>query len=730
MKNHRTILSLLLLMPVVLSGHTPATAYAGKRAAVKNLTGRISIDGTLNEPDWAQAMELGEILQREPNQEVPATERTVVKLLLDKDNLYVGVICYDSEPDKIVGTQMRRDAPLESDDRIQILLDTFHDRRNAFYFATNPAGALVDGLIIENGRNINYDWNAIWNVRVRHFQSADGAGWSAEFSIPFKSLGFNPGQDVWGFNFSRRIIRKIEEDRWSSPRLDVQFTQVSEAGDIEGLKDAEQGLGLDMRPYAVGKWQRDEQGNNKFTGTGGADVFYNITSGLRLTATVNTDFAETEVDDRQINLTRFPLFFPEKRSFFLENAGVFNFAQNSSSRPDLVPFFSRRIGLLNGQEVPILAGAKLTGKIGKYDIGALAVRTRETGFVEAKNFFVGRVKRNLFKQSYIGGLYTEGDPSGTTTSRTFGADLRLATANLLNSRHNFSLDIFASKTDRKNVRGDDLAYGFSASYPNDRWEAYADWKHFGPDYSPALGFLSRRAVDNLFLGMVFQPRPKKFLNVRQMFNEVFFTWYRRNDLKQVENWRFFTAPVNWRFNSGDRFEVNWVPQFERLFLPFEIADGVILPPGDYQFTRYRVEFNTAAKRRWEIGATWWFGGYYSGHADEISTEFVYKIAPRFRFAIESSQTFASLKEGSFVARIFASRIDLAFSPFLTLSNLIQFDNETRNVGWQSRLRWILRPGNDFFLVFNQGWEQNYRGGFNFRQAGTRLTGKMQYTFRF
>ncbi|MBK8316291.1 MAG: carbohydrate binding family 9 domain-containing protein [Acidobacteria bacterium] len=260
MKNHRTILSLLLLMPVVLSGHPPATALAGKRAAVKNLTGRISIDGTLNEPDWAQAMELGEILQREPNQEVPATERTVVKLLLDKDNLYVGVICYDSEPDKIVGTQMRRDAPLESDDRIEILLDTFHDRRNAFYFATNPAGALVDGLIIENGRNINYDWNAIWNVRVRHFQIADGAGWSAEFSIPFKSLGFNPGQDVWGFNFSRRIIRKIEEDRWSSPRLDVQFTQVSEAGDIEGLKDAEQGLGLDMRPLCRGQMAEGRTG--------------------------------------------------------------------------------------------------------------------------------------------------------------------------------------------------------------------------------------------------------------------------------------------------------------------------------------------------------------------------------------------------------------------------------------------------------------------------------------
>ncbi|MGH9802105.1 MAG: hypothetical protein ACRD82_17220, partial [Blastocatellia bacterium] len=250
------------------------------------------------------------------------------------------------------------------------------------------------------------------------------------------------------------------------------------------------------------------------------------------------------------------------------------------------------------------------------------------------------------------------------------------------------------------------------------------------DYIPALGFVPRKAVDKLFLGSVFQPRPKHLLNIRQMFNEVFFTWYKRNDLKQTESWRFFTAPINWRFNSGDRVEANWAPQFERLFQSFEIADGVKLPAGDYRFTRYRVEFNTAAKRKWEVGGTWWFGTFYSGHSHEISTEFTYKIAPRFRFTFETDQTFARLKEGSFVARIFATRIDYAFSPLLTVSNLIQYDNESRNLGWQSRVRWIMRPGNDLFVVFNQGWEKNERGGFNFRTTGTRLTGKIQYTFRF
>ncbi|NOT62114.1 MAG: carbohydrate binding family 9 domain-containing protein [Acidobacteria bacterium] len=709
----------------------------GASFAVGRMTGKVALDGVLDEPNWTQAPALSEILQREPKQEVRASERTEVKLLADQATLYIGVRCYDSAPEKVVGTQMRRDASLEADDRIEILLDTFHDRRNAFYFATNPAGALVDGLVIENGRQINFDWNAIWDVRVKR----NHEGWTAEFALPFKSLGFTPGQDVWGFNFARYIVRKLEEDRWATPRLDVRFTQVSEAGELSGFAAAEQGRGLDVRPYVIGNVVRDASGKSDFKGQGGADIFFNITSSLKLTTTINTDFAETEVDDRQINLTRFPLFFPEKRSFFLENAGVFNFTR-SAGNSELLPFFSRRIGLLSGSEVPILAGAKLTGKAGKYDLGALAVRTRATSLtnssgqqtIEAKNFFVGRVKRNLFKQSYLGALYTEGDPGSATTSRTLGADLRLATANLLGSQRNFSVDMFVSKTSKQAVNGDDAAYGVFVNYPNDRWDAFAEWKHIGRAYNPALGFVARKAVDKLYLGAVFKPRPKKFLNVRQMFHEMFFTQYRRNDLARgvstIESWRFFTAPINWDFNSGDRVEANWAPQFEHLFQPFEIADGIVLPPGDYRFTRYRAEFNTAAKRPWEFGATWWFGSFYSGHADQIEAEFIYKFAPHFRLALQTEQTFARLKEGRFVARVYSLRADYAFSPLLSLSNLVQFDNESRNLGWQSRVRWILKPGNDLFVVFNQGWLQNERGGYNFRATSTKLAGKLQYTFRF
>jgi hypothetical protein len=710
---------LLLLLPAGLAAQT-------KRASLTTASGKIELDGELNEAAWAQAAPLGDILQREPQPESPASERTEVKLLADKENLYIGVLCHDSAPDKVVGTQMARDAELEIDDSLAILLDTFHDRRNAFYFATNPAGALVDGLIVENAENINFDWNAIWHVRAKR----TAQGWSAEFAIPFKSLSFNPGQDVWGFNFSRIIIRKLEEDRWAAPRLDVEFTQVSEAGELAGFAQAEQGRGLDVRPFALGRWARDERGNSRFEGEAGGDVFYNITPGLRLTSTVNTDFAETEVDNRQINLTRFPLFFPEKRAFFLENAGVFDFGRSLVRGQEMIPFFSRRIGLLEGREVPILAGTKLTGKAGRFDLGALTIRTQKTPFSEAKNYFVGRVKRNLFKQSFIGGIYTEGDPLNSESGRTFGGDLRLATANLFESKRNFAVDAYAVKTQRAGLTGDAASYGVVASYPNDRWWGYVELKHVGRDFSPALGFIQRQAVDKFNTRVEFNPRPKRFLNVRQMFNEFQFTAYRRNDQGRIESWRLFTAPLNWEFNSGDRVEFNWVPTFERLFAPFEIADDVTLPAGDYRFTRYRAEFETAPKRPWQAMVTWWFGSYWSGHADEFEAELLCKFAPHFQAGISAEQTFGRLPQGNFVARVWALRADYAFSPFFTVANFLQYDNESRNLGWQSRLRWILKPGNELFLVFNQGWEQNPLGGFRFRAMGTRVTGKIQYTLRF
>ena len=344
-------------------------------AIVTPIASAITVDGVLDEPEWQAAPKIGELTQREPENGERPTERTEVTLLRDRDYLYIGVMCFDSDPDGIIGTQMARDANLFSDDRIEIVLDTYRDRRSAFYFATNPAGALVDGLLFANGQS-NMDWDAIWDVRI----SRSDLGWSAEFAIPFKSLSFAADQTAWGFNIARRIQRKQEEDRWSGARLETTFQQVSEAGEITNLEDITQGIGLDVRPFAAGRWLRAvNEGNHMVTGRPGLDVFYNLSSNLKLSATANTDFGETEVDTRQINLSRFSLFFPEKRTFFLEDAGVFAFSNTSVRGPaflnpprfEVIPFFSRRIGLLAGSEIPIDFGAKLTGRVGRTELGVL-----------------------------------------------------------------------------------------------------------------------------------------------------------------------------------------------------------------------------------------------------------------------------------------------------------------------------------------------------------------------
>ena len=706
-----------------------------KSAVVTRITSEITVDGLLEEPAWEAAPTI-ELTQTDPRPGEEPTERTEVTLLYDADNLYIGVICYDAEPNRVIGTQMARDANLGSDDRILIVLDTYRDQRNAFYFATNPAGALVDGLVFANGQS-NNDWDAIWAVRTRRTEE----GWSAEFAIPFKSLSFPSVRTTWGFNIARHIQRKLEEDRWSGARLDTQFLQVSEAGEITNLEGLTQGIGLDVRPFIGGRWlQTGATGNNVVTGKPGLDLFYNFTPSLKLSATVNTDFGETEVDARQINLTRFSLFFPEKRSFFLEDAGVFSFASTGVNPPagvpqtgaDVRPFFSRQIGLLSGKEVPIDFGLKLTGKIGRTDIGVLNVRTRDLPIVPAKNFFVGRVKQNFLQQSYVGAIYTEGNPALSTSSRTYGADVRLATSRFLGGSRNLVLNAYGIRSMNEGSSDRDWSYGFSAEYPNDKYDAQFIWRDIQENFRPALGFVQRRNVRLLRVGASFNPRPRNFLGLQQMFHDVYYTRFTRLDNGQVESWDLHATLWDWHFKSGDSFHAFLEPSiiYERLFAPFEIFPGVVLPVGEYRFTRLRSFFLTASKRRLQAGLTVATGQYWSGHANGVQTSLSYKIPPRFIISFNTNQTFARLPQGNFSTRIFTSRVNYAASPFLTFSNLIQYDNRSRNLGWQSRVRWILQPGNDLFLVFNQGWIQEAEGGYNFIAQDRRVSAKFQYTFRF
>ena len=744
------------LVLCVLVGATVDAAAQGnapvsiRSAAVTSITGSIDIDGSLSEAAWASAPKIGELIQRQPDTGQPPTERTEIMLLRDEDNLYIGVHAYDAEPDRIVGTQMIRDASLNADDRIEIVLDTFRDQRSAFYFATNPSGALVDGLAFANGQ-LNTDWDAIWHVRT----SRTGNGWTAEFAIPFKSLSFPAGENVWGFNIARTISRRLEDDRWSGARLDTQFLQVSEAGEISNLAGLTQGIGLDLRPFLAGRWLHLGNGRgDDFTGKPGLDVFYSVTPSLRLTATFNTDFGETEVDARQINLTRFSLLFPEKRAFFLEGAGVFSFASTGPETPggipgtgaDLYPFFSRQVGLIGGREVPLDAGVKLTGTVGRTEIGVLSVRTRQLRVNNAvvaddEGFFIGRVKRNLFEQSYVGAIFTSGNPSPGSSGETYGVDARLATSRFLGRQRNFVVDGFAvrgvnspaSSASAALRSTDDWSYGFSAAYPNDKFDAQIAVRDIQRNFRPALGFVQRDNVRLLRVGASYNPRPR-FLNINQIFHDFYYTQFTNLDNNLVESRDAYISLFDWHLRSGDSvhalLDVN--PVYERLFETFEISPGVFLPPGEYRYTRFRSNAMSAARRRFTASASVGTGSYWSGRAEQVTASLGFKLPPRFIASVSTNQTFARLPEGNFITRIFTSNIGFTASPRLSFSNLIQYDNRSRNLGWQSRVRWTLQPGNDFFLSFNQGWiqdEQEHRR-MQFRVQDSRVSTKFQYSHRF
>ncbi len=732
-QSYARALSVLFFCCLSLWGQS--TDASARKFEVTLINEPISIDGTLDEAAWRSAPSIGNLIQREPDTGQAPSEKTEIKILRDENNLYVGVVAHDAEPEKIVGNNMTRDASTRSQDTIQFILDTFNDRRNAYYFATNPSGALIDGLVFGD-LNLNTDWNAIWDLRTVRSET----GWVSEFAIPFKSLNFPVNEDVWGFNISRRIFRKIEENQWSGGRLETDFLQVSAAGELAGMSGIEQGISLDLRPFLAASYLRsrsDDDSESDFEP--GVDIFYNITPSLKLTGTINTDFGETEVDSRQINLSRFSIRFPEKRSFFLEDVGVFSFASTGpegspgvpDARADVFPFFSRRVGLLSGQEIPIDFGAKLTGKAGSTDIGILGVQTGDTDLVEGKTFAVARFKQNFLERSYVGGIFTSGDPAAGESSETYGLDLSLATSQFLGYNKNFVFNAYGLKSENGET-DDDMSFGISAHYPNEVWDGMLVLREMQRNFDPGIGFVQRKNVRLYRGGLSYNPRIYNYLGLERLQHDIFYTQFDSLDTDELESSEFYVSVFDWHFLSGDAIHsmFDFTGAKEVLIEPFEISPGVVIPVGEYNFNQWKSNISFASKRPLSGSLTVEWGEFWSGNAENIRARLSYKYAPWFRIRIEANQTFADLPEGKFTARILNSTFSFSASPQLTFSNLVQYDNRSRNLGWQSRMRWTPKPGNDLFVSLNQGWINEDIGSLRFRTADTKLATKFQYTFRF
>lgn len=697
-----------------------AAAQEAPRASAGRLGGELRVDGVLDEADWSTAQLIDAFTQTDPDEGQPATSRTAVRVIANATTIAIGIVCDDSEPDRLVSFSVRRDAELNSEDHIQIVLGPFMDGRSGYLFAINPSGARYDGLIDPGGDEENDQWDGIWEAASRR----TATGWSAEIVIPVQTLSFNPGLREWHFNVQRRIQRRLEWSRWASPARQYDLSQTSRAGVITNLPAFDLGVGLTVRPSVSSGAGVPAPGagvDAEFQPS--LDVTQRLGANFLASVTANTDFAETEVDTRRTNLTRFPLFFEEKRTFFLEGSDIFSFGLGLDE--DVIPFFSRRIGLVSGREVPIIGGAKINGRTGNTNIGGVLVGTNDVPDVgpDEAVMAVGRVKQNLWSESWVGGIASVGDPLGRAGSWLGGVDFTFATSRFRGDK-NFLLGAWALATGRSDLEGDTSAYGFTIDYPNDRWDVSLTHKRIGRDFDPAMGFVPRRGVHLIN----FQIDNRTRLSsgpIQQLFHE--FQPSLALDLSgQWESYDVFFAPVNWRFRSGDRFELNANPNGERLIESFEVADGVVIQPGTYHWRRYRVEVSTAQKRRLQAQVTGWFGGFYDGTLKQLEAEATWNPTALLTVEVSGERNIGALSGGRFTQTLIGSRLRLNVSPDLSVSSYVQYDTDSDSVGVNTRLRWTFTPVADLFIVYNH----NVRSLLDrWQTESNQLLVKLQYAWR-
>ena len=696
-------------LALALAGAAPATSVqepARERRvarATRTQTPPV-IDGVLDDAEWARAEPIGELHQVEPVEGAP-TERTEVRVLFDSEHLYLGVRCFDSDPAGIIGTQMARDARLDPDDRVEIVIDTYLDRRNAYFFQMSPVGSKGDALISDNGQSFNKPWDGIWEGK----SSIDAAGWSFEMALPFQTLGFAPGAPAWGLNVNRYIKRKGEVARWNNPSRDYSVFQIVEAGDLTGLEGLRQGLGLDLVPFLHADWTNPRAGDADLLGEPGLDAFYRITPSLQASLTVNTDFAETEVDERRVNLTRFPLFFPEKRDFFLQDAGIFGFGDTDSSDV-LIPYFSRRIGLdANGQEVPIEFGGKLTGRHAGWNVGLLGVHTDEAGATPERDLFVARLARNVGEESTLGAIVTHGDPSSRADHAVYGLDWNHRTPNPFGAG-TLTASAWGLRSDSEGVSGDDLAFGASLASRSDLWRWGLKAREVQEAFEARLGFVPRSGIRSYAADVEYRPRPggegpRTESSVRRYSFGVEGLLVTDSG-GETESVLVDAKVLGGELESADEFSLRVRAHEERLDAPFAIQDDVTIPAGDYDWLSLRFEASTAEKRPVSAVVSLEVGDFFDGTRELYAGDLSWRPSRFFQGSVGYEQNHVGLPDGTFTTDVGRVRANLSFSPDLDWFHFVQFDDGSDSLGWNSRLRWIPVPGQELFVVWNQTIERD------------------------
>ncbi len=690
------------------------------------------IDGRLDDAAWQQAVKVDEFSQFLPNEGQPESLPTVFYVMYDKDAIYIGARLSEPDPSKFTASILRQGQRLQNEDRIAVILDTFNDKRNGYRFEVNANSIRDDALYLDTTQT-QWDWDGIFFAKAAMGEN----GWTAEMAIPFKTLSFGTDSKTWGINFTRFNARRNEGDGWV---FGNRSQNPGVSGTVNGLEGMDQGLGLDVAPSVSFRENRDFVADtSEFKVEPSIDAYYRVTPGLNASITLNTDFSATEVDTRQVNLDRFSLFFPEKRGFFLRESDIFEFGRIKGgdtnaptfSRQSLEngkPFFSRSIGLSStGEPVDLIAGGKLSGRIGGLNVGALAIRQDEFAGINAQNLFVGRVVKNVLSQSSLGFIATKGAPRSNLDSSLLGGDFRYLNSRFPGGR-TLEGEAWLQQSDTEGVQGDDMAYGMRLRSPNNTgWKGGIGVKTLEANFRPAMGFINRTGIHDYTAELGYTRR------YRTGWIQAAFAGIDAQQIDGIDGGLQSRALTIRAFEvsnrQNDQFKIRYRPQTEVLSAPFTISRGVVLPVGEYSFDEVEFDFNSASFRPVSVVLNYRVGDFYSGQRWRGTGELVWKASPHFWVTGSYEYNDVSLPQGDFIVRLASTRFDVMFNAEWSWVTLVQYDNVSDSIAAHSRIRYIPQAGREMFIVFNHNLLDENEDG-TFRSTRADGTVKFNYTFRF
>ena len=695
------------------------------------------IDGNIDDAVWQQAEVIDDFHQTRPGDGTPPTERTEIYLLYDDDALYVAGRLWDSEPEDINANILRHNLQLGPDDRISVIIDPFNTGRNGYRFETNAHGVRHD-MLYQNVSQINANWKVIWDVQSQIIED----GWTFEMSIPFKTLPFDANINAWGFNFARAIRRRGEEMAWVTRNRTYNPSIV---GQISGFEGMDPGIGLDVVPsLAVNQRKRFEPGSTDSDNNPSLDVFYRVTPSLSASLTVNTDFSAVEVDNRQVNLTRFNLFFPERRDFFLRDADLFEFgriggrsfngpiASSPATRENARPFFSRRLGLsASGQPVDLEYGGKLSGRVGRFAIGTLAMRQGAFEDIDATDVFVSRVTANVLEESAIGFVATHGDPTSNLDNSVFGMDFRYLNTRLPGGRV-VEGDAWVQTSDTTGLESDDSAYGLRLNFPNrEGLRGGVSLKEIERNFNPALGYINRANIRDVTADISYTRflDSDRFLSVFSGLDAQRITSLDGGLQSQIVMARLLSLDTRTR----DNFEFRYTANKENVLQAFDIYEdetrAVSIPAGNYSFGETVLSFEAASFRPLSGGLSYREGEFYNGDKSTVTGDVTWRQSANFVLGVRYDWNDIDLPQGRFISRLLGVTTEVNFSSRLSWISLIQYDNRSEVLGINTRLHWVPRAGQEGFIVLNHNL-QDFDKDNSFQSALSDLAVKFSYTFRF